>query len=299
MLSGTIRIYALKHNKDYYTVLLLLEREIMSRRRKIDSEDVGERVSTSLRLPIDLLNQIDQAWKSSDEFTGRTHYIEKACEYYLDSYKCPNCGNINSKYSVVCSRCETRLKGFSEKIDEVSAYLIRVYDPCIKSIYDNISAYEDLNGKINWLLEKLSPTRRVAVDSVISPIYTTILNGINKGYYFIETDKKYSQYNKLPLPSPIDLLCDRESLEKFVLEHGFSSTSGLGASINAVYYYHYCKLLLENTKYLTMPELSSVYDELIHKGPHIISLSNDVGMALETLKGVEKMITILMQNQNP
>ena len=130
-------------------------------------------------------------------------------------------------------------------------------------------------------------------------ICTTILNGINKGYYFIETDKKYSQYNKLPLPSPIDLLCDRESLEKFALEHGFSSTSGLGESIYAVYYYHYCKLLLENTKYLTMPELSSVYDELIHKGPHIISLSNDVGMALETLKGVEKMITILMQNQSP
>lgn len=279
----------------------------MSRRRKIDSENVGERVSTSLRMPVELLKRIDDKWKSSDEFTGRTHFIEKACEYYLDCEPCPKCGNLNSKESVVCSHCQSSLGVFQVLVNSVETFLKEV-EKSVESIEKACAEYNDLDSKIQWLLEKLSPENAAVINSVISDMYPYATRAMNAGQCFLKYHKIYSKYNKYPVPHPAKLTLDVNNLEVFEVDDIFlDEKTNLSLTLNtastciqANYYSRQARLMIENLTHIRYSELFEVHSKLVNKYEvPLLSIVDDVKRGIETLRSIEKMITVLMQNQNP
>ena len=65
------------------------------RRRRIDVDNLGENTQISLKLPKKVLDWIEDACNEDSKFTGRSHFIDNACRYYLNLKPCPSCGKLN------------------------------------------------------------------------------------------------------------------------------------------------------------------------------------------------------------
>lgn len=283
----------------------------MSRRRKLDSEESEDRLSTSLRLPVSLLERMDNAWRSSDEFTGRTHFIEKACEHYLNCEKCPVCGNLNHKQSVICSMCETKLEKFSKIVDEVASHIPKVSN-LIQNTSDVIEQYDNLNEKINWLLEKLTPANKSAVERILSIIvspHSPTNTRVLEGRYLIMVHKLYSTYDDLSLvdldnPSGqyqevLNTVMSDLSSKQHLKGPLFFSRNDTKQCESICYYLRSCEIMIKNPNIYTTQMICESYERLQSVESRLLSISGNMIVALETLRSIEEMITILMQNQNP
>lgn len=279
----------------------------MARRRKIDSEDVGERITTSLRLPVELLERIDKAWKGSDKYTGRTHFIEKACEHYLNCEPCPKCMHLNHKRALVCSFCGAKLGLFSKNIEYIESHLPFVHE-VIDMISHDIESYDNLVEKIYWLIEKLPPTTKSDVEGAVSYI-SRQNNRVLGARHFMMVRELYSTYDKLPLPNPAHPINEKYTLDYVAHMSDFNSKYRKKATDNisnqmmdnnlfVVCYCRSCEIILENPDNYTLKDVRNAYNMLDKMTSHLISLKNSVGAALDVLVGFEKMITILIQNQN-
>ena len=303
MLSSTIRIYALKYNKDYYQLLVGRVWNSMARRRKIDSNNASERITTSLRLPVELLEQIDNAWKSSDKYTGRTHFIETACNYYLDCEPCPNCGHLNNSTSVVCSHCEEKLKPFQDCADLIKEQL-KHYSNSLKIISDGINTYDNLFEKIGWLIDKLPLENQNVAKDIVSSTLKSMESGLIIGRDFMKCHELYSTYDQLPLPTPFAILqshkdlyyIDGRRIESFKSHNDESINHSHAACISANYHYRTGQLVVQNPRSLQFNELEDLMANLDKAIFHIDSTAHDVMTALGYLQTVEKMIDIILQH---
>lgn len=268
----------------------------MSRRRKIDSENVGERVSTSLRMPADLLERIDHVWKSSGRYTGRTHFIEAACNYYLDCKPCPHCGHMNSNSSIVCSICEGKLKPFQDCADLINDVL-KIYDKSLKEISENIESYDNLFEKIGWLVDKLQSESQTSAKNIILSTMPSMERDIVVGRDFLTWYELYSKHDILPLPTPFAMLQAHKEL--FRPDHksriGIPHQS-LAACVSTNYYYRTGQLVVQNPLSLQFHDLEDVLANLEKSMFHIESVAHDVMSALRYLQTVEKLTDILLQN---
>lgn len=97
------------------------------RRRKIDVENLGENTQISLKLPKKVLEWIEKACDENPTFTGRSHFIDSACRYYLSLVSCPACGKLNPRDANVCCYCKTPLQGMQNLIEEIQS-LVTEYE---------------------------------------------------------------------------------------------------------------------------------------------------------------------------
>lgn len=247
-------------------------------------------------MPVELLKRIDDKWKASDEFTGRTHFIEKACEYYLDCEKCPVCGNFNHKLSVVCSMCESKLGAFQQSLDYLNELLLTC-DRMINQIYDLVRSYDDLFGKINWLLDKLNDEKKSSVVNIIEDMFIITDRGIFKGRFFIKCHEIYSKYTNLPIIEP-PVLIEKCYIELFgensTNPHTVLSPSLLNECLYINYHYRVCQLLAQYPISRPLKEIDDALDGLNNYKSSLTSLLNDVTTAYETLEGIEKMTNVLL-----
>ena len=94
------------------------------RRRKIDTENLGENTPISLRLPKKVLEWIQTFCETHPEYTGRNHFIDIACRYYLNLEPCPNCGKLNPRDANVCAYCTTELQGMQDMLEEIQSHVL-------------------------------------------------------------------------------------------------------------------------------------------------------------------------------
>lgn len=279
--------------------------DCMARRRKIDSENTGERITTSLRLPIELLDRIDSVWKGSDKYTGRTHFIESACNYYLDCKPCPNCGHLNSGTSVVCSHCEEKLTPFQDSINLIDN-ILKTYDQSFKDISESIAAYDNLFEKIGWLIDKLQSESQASAKSIISGTLKSMECDITIGREILMYRELYSEYNHLPIPTPFAML--KLHRDKIVIGDRFKSitpsnisergamNNSLASGVSTNYNYRVGQLIVQNPLSVQYNDIMEALDNLNHSVYHIMSVAHDVLSALRYLQTVEKLTDILLQN---
>lgn len=174
------------------------------RRRKIDTENLGENTPISLRLPKKILDWIqDVCDNNPDLYTGRNHFVETACRYYLNSAPCPNCGNLNQRDAVSCSYCEARLPAFQEMIEQfyqvVSAYEnmlqegFDIFYEYHKIVNEIKSIIEDLPGELQeHLVEEFKRHLSLCDDfSVSSLVFYNYYNDIGPGFVYSELYKEH------------------------------------------------------------------------------------------------------------
>ena len=98
------------------------------RRRRIDVDNLGENTQISLKLPKKVLDWIEDACNEDSKFTGRSHFIDNACRYYLNLKPCPSCGKLNPRDAVVCAYCRFELDGMENIINVVQPHVIKFED---------------------------------------------------------------------------------------------------------------------------------------------------------------------------
>lgn len=163
------------------------------RRRNVSSEEKGERIQVSLKLPKEILDRIDESWKSGEIYTGRSHYIEEACKYYLDCVPCPKCGTLNYSSAHICSSCETKLEPYQDILRMIES-LVSEYDNVCNQMISCKDEFDDLSGKIHWHINKLDPKKWEIISEIISPYihiisnYTESVNNYLKYYDIFSKD---------------------------------------------------------------------------------------------------------------
>lgn len=249
----------------------------MSERRRVSVGDLKERVPISLKLPKLLLDRIDEVWRNSEEYTGRTHFIEKACVHYLSCEKCPECGKLNSMGSPFCGFCGTKLSGFKEALNNVIGE-IQIYDGYNEKIFSLLREYDDLKDKIEWLLSQLSADKRQHIDDIISEnraIGDNLMKDVS------DYQRMYTNCSKNGLSEnyPIGL--------RFV---GYPQVITL---------YYRAKQLVEfteNQKGVSARQLFDCDKDLESGHPTLRALQGSAEMSVSSLKSLEKMIMFLIQN---
>lgn len=302
-------IYTSKYIKEYHTVLL----DIMTRRRKIDSESVGERITTSLRLPVELLERIDHAWKDSDKYTGRTHFIESACNYYLDCEPCPTCGALNYSTAKICSSCESKLEPYQEILQMIQS-LVNEYDDYYNQIISCKDEFDDLYGKIKWHLDKIDPKKREIVSELISPHVSTITSNLESINHYLEY---YDIFSKDSSSVPQDFVRKKfpdldvhdialTYLEKGVVDISLSLLDDMHDDLEYSlinFFHHSAKRLLSNPDipnkhFQTYSQLSRLRYSLWDKRLKVSHIKDAMYHCLAVLKNIEKTIDIVNKNLN-
>ena len=270
------------------------------RRRNISSENEGGRVQVSLKLPKDVLDRIDESWKSGEIYTGRSHYIEEACKYYLDCVPCPKCGSLNSSKSKICSVCENKLKPYYDVLDNLREE-VKILDDLHMEIVRLKGEYDDLKSKLKWLVSKLNPKNETLINDVTEIYLESINNSMNTvNSYF----KYYDFYStqELPLTDFTDLI-----EEKYKEMH----QKNLGSIMDMVtfnteyrdvtysfmhYYYRLAKLVLSDPSSLSYSELVQLHVNLASERMGMKVALLDMSLGLDNLRSVEKMIDVLNKN---
>lgn len=264
------------------------------RRRNIKSEEMGERVQVSLKLPKEILDRIDDAWKSGDVYTGRSHYIEEACKHYLDSVPCPKCGSLNSSAAKICSNCENKLEPYLDVLSNIVEEL-KIYDEIHQEIVRLKEEYDDLNSKLKWLVSKLSTDKEDVVNDITGIYSESINKSLNCVNSYLEYYNIYSS-QVLPLTEPLDLIetkyedLDTRSIYDLITfnENYYDVRS---AVIN--YEYRFAKLVISDYSSISYSKLLELRVGLATERIGMKLALLDISNGLENLKSVEKMIDVL------
>ena len=270
------------------------------RRRNISSENEGGRVQVSLKLPKDILNRIDESWKSGEKYTGRSHYIEEACKYYLECEPCPECGHLNSYGSKVCSMCENKLKPYYAVLDDIREE-VKIWDNLHMEIIRLKDEYDDLKSKLKWLVSKLNAENETLVNDV-TEIY---LESINKSMNTVNSYFEYYDFystQELPLTDFTDIIEEKykEKNQKdlgSIMDMITFNMEYRDVTYSCVHYtYRSAKLLLSDPSSTSYKELVKLHIDLASERMGMKVALLDMSLGLENLKSVEKMIDVLNKN---
>lgn len=283
------------------------------RRRNISSENEGGRVQVSLKLPKDVLDRIDESWKSGEIYTGRSHYIEEACKYYLDCVPCPKCGTLNYSTAKVCSSCESKLEPYQGILQMIES-LVNEYDDIYNQIVSCKDEFEDLTGKINWHIDKLDPKKKEIISEIISVDINTISHNIESINHYL---KYYDIFSQNPTAVPQDFISEKfpdfdvREMVKTYYENGFVDFPlSLADEIHddmeyslMNFYHHSAKRILSNPNmfnkhFHTYSQLSKLRQCLLDKEWKLSRTQDLMFNCLALLKKIEKTIDILNKNIN-
>lgn len=274
------------------------------RRRNI--EEKGERIQVSLKLPKEVLDRIDESWKSGEIYTGRSHYIEEACKHYLDCVPCPNCGSLNSSASKICSICEYKLLPYQELLGIIREE-VSIFDKIHERIIALKSEYDDLHGKITWLLEKIVSEDNKNIPNV-GELFALFLNSHKKYSKSISTYLEY--YNIYALQgssqSPLNLLMEKFPERDFTHLNGVGNFADLMYSFNDVFYdirystlhfeYQSAKIILSNPNLASYSKLQELHKLLIEDRRAVLIVNMEMEEGLNELKTAEKMVDVLTKS---
>lgn len=288
----------------------------MARRRQGDLEDNTEKIAISLKLPKKLLDRIDSYWKEkSSLFSGRTHFIEEACSFYLTCERCSKCGNLNTPQSKLCSYCGHKLEG--EEYLEIKNSVIRelsYYDKIYESIISHKEQYDDLDNKIKWYLDKLDEKRKSIISYILPDYYYVINTVMGKVDSFLE----YREYYKRQFENGESLTVPHALIEKKYSDVSFtiSPFPSIGdvdnqnptspeyrkiydeyQSVGINHAYYGAKLAISNLETVSTQDLRVHHLALVSEGLNLQSYLDDMIMGLNQLRGIEKMIDILPEIQ--
>lgn len=290
-------------------------------RRRVSVDELKERVPISLKLPKILLDKIDEVWRNSDDYTGRTHFIEKACSYYLSCEKCPECGNLNSIGSNICSRCETKLSGVTDTLNRLTTE-IQLYDKLNENIFSLKKSYDELNSKIEWLCSQLTPEKKQLIDNILSENLYPKDNPIGKICLYqnihdafmpnnlkdggLKDSDYYDSVKENFVRTFNNYYSDNDDETKKDNGVAFQSKFEYIRYIIAIYCtlnhdYFYAKSLI-NTDIKNLPktsELVTINAGLVNLRNVLYSLIDELEVCLSKLKNIEKMIVYLIQQPNP
>lgn len=119
--------------------------EVLRRRRNTEGT---EKSQISLRLTTDLLNRVDAVCKENpEEFAGRAHFVEAAISRYLDTQRCPGCGERVDRTAKVCPFCECELEAYKKLEGELNQYLSYCRF-CIDQAREQLEEIDKLNQAI-------------------------------------------------------------------------------------------------------------------------------------------------------
>lgn len=283
------------------------------RRRNVSAEEKGERIQVSLKLPKEILDRIDESWMSGGIYTGRSHYIEEACKYYLDCVPCPKCGVLNKSSARICSSCETKLEPYQDILRMIES-LVREYDDACNEMISCTDEFNDLSGKINWHLKKLEPKKREIISEIVSPYVHLISNYIESVNNYL---KYYDIFSKDSSSVPQDFFSekfpdfDAQKILQTYFETGVADISmSLLDEIHddmeyslMNFYHHSAKRILSNPDqpnkhFHTYSQLSSLRNLLWDKKPKLIRLKDTMNNCLAYLNNIENTIDLINENIN-
>lgn len=270
------------------------------RRRNVSSEEKGERIQVSLKLPKEILDRIDESWKSGEIYTGRSHYIEEACKYYLDCVPCPKCGSLNSSRSRVCSMCENKLKPYYDVLDDLREE-VKILDDLHMEIVRLKDEYDDLKNKLKWLVSKLTPENETLINDVTEIYLESINKSMNTVNSYFEYYDYYSSQN-LPLPDFTNLIEEKykERHQKdlgSIMDMITFNTEYRDVTYSFMHYtYRLAKLVLSDPSSTSYKELVELHVGLASERMGMKVALLDMSLGLENLKSVEKMIDVLNKN---
>lgn len=147
-----------------------------------ESQPLGERIPISLKFPKTLLNAIDEVWKQNPEYTGRTHFIEVACQFFLRCERCPRCDTLNTPESNICSHCGTPLNS-TEKFQEIVTEIGKKVDLIEKTIQSIISyrgVYDEINSKINLIAGRLDGKKKDVVRYILPENHSSLETAVDR-----------------------------------------------------------------------------------------------------------------------
>lgn len=277
----------------------------MARRRQGDSEDSAEKIAISLKLPKKLLNRIDSYWKeNSDSFTGRTHFIEEACTFYLTCEKCRKCGRLNTPESRTCSYCGEELDGveYIEHKNRLIGAMSR-YDEYVESILSYKEKYSDLDNKIKWYINKLDDKKKSIAEALLPGYYSQINHVMKTVDWFLEYREMFRELYESGLPFP----GHQETLAQKYNKSSMSSDDFISAEsvdmfneyrcFGINYAYYRAKVLLDNLDTANAQDLKTHWLGLYAEGVYLPAILEDVVEGLKLLKNTENMIDVLSEIQ--
>lgn len=280
----------------------------MARRRQGEVEGNAEKIAISLKLPKKLLDRIDSYWKeNSNTFTGRTHFIEEACSFYLSCEECPKCGRLNSPEAHTCSYCGEKLEGaaFLQLKNNVISELTK-YDRIIESILSYNEVYVDLDNKIKWYLNKLDENKKTIVEALLPGYYSLINSTMKIVNCFLEYRKLYAGLyeNREPLPHINDVLGElyptlssTTTLEMDTASLEFIDAYNVSRCLGINYAYYNAKSTIDNIETVNTNVLKIHWMQLLTEGMYLPLILENMERGLNHLREAEKMIDILSEIQ--
>lgn len=276
----------------------------MARRRQGEAESNTEKIAISLKLPKKLLERIDSYWKeNSDSFTGRTHFIEEACSFYLTCERCRKCGRLNVPESPRCFYCGEELEGaeYLEHKNRLISAMSR-YDKYVESILSYKEKYSALDNNIKWYINKLDDKKRDAVNALLPGYYSKINRVMKTVEWFLEYRERFEELYESgqSLPSIHRFFPQKEDI--FSTESEDISTESVDIynrfrcfGINRAYYS--ARVLLDNLETANAQDLKTCWLGLYSESVHLPAILEDMMEGLDLLKQTEKMIDILSEIQ--
>lgn len=278
---------------------------IHMRRRKIDTENLGENTPISLRLPKKILDWIQEVCDNNpDLYTGRNHFIETACRYYLNCEPCSNCGNLNYREAVSCSYCENRLPAFEQMLEEFHS-ILNNYEEGINEGFELFAEYQNRVNEILQYISSLSDDvlrnhlieefkRHLGLCEDFAGAALEFYDDYNK----LAPDFLYSDLYKEKLSNIYTLESDLHTFKKENLPLNVS-LSQLEV-ISHLAYYHACKKIISDdpSNHLT-PEYLNLQEPLAHECTYNIQVHNGrLQLANEELNVFRRLLAIFQETKN-
>lgn len=270
------------------------------RRRKIDVENLGENIQISLKLPQKVLKWIEMACEDNPGFTGRSHFIDNACRYYLNLEPCSNCGKLNPRDANVCAYCSTQLQGLHDILDKVQSYI---------SDFENVHSLGcEINDTIDNLLNdtqnfinSLDDTIREKIDLELSGFFYRCKSRIkNPSLYFKIYHKKFPTFKTIFLNKEMIVSDYKSVLLGFIdnmNEPLDESANSEAAVLTSLYYYNLAKTLLNGDNF-SLKEIDNLYESFATVLQFAIEELNTLKMSYDDLLVYQKMVKLLAEKLN-
>lgn len=160
------------------------------RRRKIDVENLGENTQISLKLPKKVLEWIEEACNDDSKFTGRSHFIDNACRYYLSLVPCPVCSTLNPRDANVCCNCKSPLQGMQNILEDIHSRIAE-YEEIHAMGCEIADLITDLLNTIHDYINSLDPPTRVLIENELLGFGERCTVRAKPGIGYFDTYRKY------------------------------------------------------------------------------------------------------------
>lgn len=282
------------------------------RRRKIDVENLGENIQISLKLPKKVLGWIEEACNENPTFTGRSHFIDNACRYYLSLVPCPSCSKLNPRDANVCCYCKTPLQGMQNVLEEIQS-LVTEYEEVHATGLEIADTITNLQLDINDFIRSLDTKTRQIIEGEVDDFARRCYSrwAFSVGYFFEYRDlsKSYKGFKftrsahdlELTIPEyPTALTRFSEKLDS----EGdgiktLSTTEGAVKSsvLTGLYYYHIGKKILNGDNF-SLKEIDNLLEGFKWSIRSALQYADSLKESYDDLMVYRKMIQLLSERQH-